>query len=83
MVVHKDIYANWPVQQTATPAGMSLLRTGTLRGEAPQGIGSEEDMGRTSSQINKSEFSAKTDSSDNAFIEDVSMTFTVPLLNLC
>ena len=52
MVVHKDININWPVQPTPMPAGMNLLRTGTLRGEVPQGIGSEEDIGRASTQIN-------------------------------
>ena len=84
MVVHKDININWPVQPTPMPAGMNLLRTGTLRGEVPQGIGSEEDIGRASTQINvnKSEFSAKADSSDNIFIDDVS-SLLISHLALC
>ena len=83
IVVHKDIHATWPVGPS--PSGLmgpgSMTRTGTLRGEPPVGIGangSEEEVGRMSTQINaplpgaKGDFSGKADSPDNIFMEDVS-----------
>ena len=74
LVVHKDIYANWPVSAPPLPPGGILVRTGTMKGEV---AGSEEDVGRTSSQLNnlgpRSEFSGKVDSADNVFMDDVSI----------
>ncbi|THH12133.1 hypothetical protein EW145_g183 [Phellinidium pouzarii] len=67
MVVHKDIYTSWPVVPPPPPPGSMLMRTGTIKVEPS--AGNEEEMGRSSSQINtpgsKSEFSGKADSSDN------------------
>lgn len=86
VVVHKDILSSWPVgpSPSAPPGpGSMMIRTGTIRGEAPSGIigagGSEEEVGRMSTQINaplggKSDFSGKADSSDNIFMEDVSLS---------
>ena len=68
---------------SAAPGLSGMIRTGTLRGEPPIGIvGSEEEVGRMSTQINapltaaKSEFSGKSDNTDNIFMEDVSLIFT-------
>ncbi|KAI5121699.1 hypothetical protein M0805_002092 [Coniferiporia weirii] len=73
MVVHKDIYVSWPVAAPLPPPGSLLSRTGTIKAESS--TGSEEDAGRSSSQINahnaRSEFSGKADSSDNIFMDDV------------
>lgn len=71
MVVHKDIYTFWPVSGTPLPPGSMLVRQGTLKGE---GVGNDDEAGRSSAQAlgPKSEFSAKADSADNIFMDDVS-----------
>ena len=84
IIVHKDIHISCPVGSAspAPPGSGNMMRTGTIRGEPPIGIGgSEEEVGRMSTQMNvppltaaKSEFSGKADSSDNLFLEDVSMS---------
>lgn len=84
MVVHKDIHASWPVGPVpSAPTGPGgVTRMGTIRGEPPVGVGvggSEEEVGRTSTQINtplpggKGDFSGKADSPDNIFMDDVSV----------
>lgn len=50
-----------------------MSRTGTLRAEAS--IGSEDELGRLSGrdkETPRSDYTAKADSADNVFIEDVS-----------
>lgn len=77
MVVSKDIYANYPTNPIFSQ-GPLIMRTGTLRAEGS--AGSEEDVGRPSRDIaapQKAELSGKADSSDNLFMEDVSVL--VPL----
>ena len=74
MVVHKDIHISCPVTNLAAPVGSLLPRSGTLKAEAS--AGSEDDMGRQlPSQLNqnKSDIAGKADSSDNMFMEDVSL----------
>lgn len=74
MVVHKDIYTTWPVSGSPLPPGSMLVRTGTIRGEPPNvNVNDEEVPGRPSLQTlgPKSEFTGKTDSADNVFMDDV------------
>ena len=73
MVVHKDIHSSWPPTQPPPPLGALLLRTGTLKAEAS--AGSEDDMSRPSqsSQSGRAEIVGKADSSDNIFMDDVSI----------
>ncbi|KAH8113930.1 spindle pole body interacting protein [Phellopilus nigrolimitatus] len=75
MVVHKDIYSSWPVASQPPLPGSLLTRAGTIKAEVS--AGSEEEMGRASSQINahgaRNEHSqaGKADSSDNVFMDDI------------
>ena len=76
IVVHRDIHISCPVQPLPVVGapGSILVRTGTLRGEAPPGIVGEEEAGRSSSQINvhgKVDAGGRADSMDNIFMEDV------------
>lgn len=73
MVVSKDIHTAFPLTSVALPMGPPLItRAGTLKAEAS--LGSEDDAmrgagGKDGGQ--KSDFTAKTDSADNLFMEDV------------
>ncbi|KAI0942103.1 hypothetical protein AcV7_002626 [Taiwanofungus camphoratus] len=73
MVVSKDIHINYP--GTTVPSHSQLIiRTGTIRAEGSGG--SEEDMVRSSkegSASQKGDYVSKADSTDNLFIEDVSL----------
>lgn len=71
MVVHKDIYNQWPVTGTPLPPGSMLVRSGTLKGDPTS---NDDDKSSAQALGPKSEFSAKTDSADNIFMDDVSTT---------
>jgi len=81
MIVSKDIHSSHP------PSGMQGLpalttRTGTLKAEAS--IGSEDDLGRLSGrekEAPRGDYTAKADSADNVFIEDVSAQEVVMLIS--
>ena len=73
IVVSKDIHTSFPPTSVATPIGPPLIiRTGTLKAEGS--LASEDDIGR-GKEGQKSEFTARTDSADNFFMEDVSSHF--------
>jgi hypothetical protein len=72
MIVSKDIHSSHP--QSGTQGGPPALttRTGTLKAEAS--IGSEDDLGRISGrerEAPRGDYTAKADSADNVFIEDI------------
>jgi hypothetical protein len=70
IVVSKDIHTTFPPTSVAAPiAPQLIMRTGTLKAESS--VGSEDDIGR-GKEGQKSEFTARTDSTDNLFMEDVS-----------
>lgn len=73
VVVSKDIHISFPSTTVAAPLGPPLiLRTGTLKAEGS--AASEDEMIRTAGTKDgpKAEFTARTDSADNMFMEDVS-----------
>jgi hypothetical protein len=77
IVVSKDIHTSFPPTSVTSPISPQLiLRTGTLKAEGS--VGSEDDIGR-GREGQKSEFTARTDSVDNLFMEDVSLL----LLKVC
>jgi hypothetical protein len=76
IVVSKDIHTSFPPTSVATPIGPPLIiRTGTLKAEGS--VGSEDEIGR-GREGQKSEFTARTDSTDNLFMEDVSANLHTP-----
>lgn len=78
VVISKDIHTSFPPTSTATPVLPQLvIRTGTLKAEGS--AATEDDIGR-GKEGPKSEFTAKTDSADNLFMEDVSSHLLVPVL---
>lgn len=73
MIVSKDIHSSHPPSGTQTGPISTLTRSGTLKAESS--IGSEDELGRLpgrEKETQKSDFTAKADSADNVFIEDVS-----------
>ena len=73
MIVSKDIHSSHPPSGTQGGPPSLILRTGTLKAEAS--IGSEDELGRISGrdkEAPRSDYTAKADSADNVFIEDVS-----------
>lgn len=73
MIVSKDIHASHPQSGTQGGAPALTLRTGTLKADAS--IGSEDDLGRIPGREKeppRGDYTAKADSADNVFIEDVS-----------
>ncbi len=59
-----------------------ITRTGTLKADAS--IGSEDDLGRISGrekEASRGDYTAKADSADNVFIEDVSAEITLQTNN--
>jgi hypothetical protein len=73
IVVSKDVHSSHPPSgvQVVQPS-TTLNRNGTLKAESS--IGSEDDLGRMpgrEKETPKSDFTAKADSADNVFIEDV------------
>lgn len=73
MIVSKDIHSSHP--QSGSQGGPPALttRAGTLKAETS--IGSEDDLGRLSGrekEAPRGDYTAKADSADNVFIEDVS-----------
>jgi hypothetical protein len=78
VVVSKDIHTSFPPTSAATPVVPQLvIRTGTLKAEGS--AASEDDIGR-GKEGPKSEFTARTDSADNLFMEDVSSRLLVPVM---
>lgn len=75
VVVNKDIHISCPVTSVSAPVGSLLPRSGTLKAETS--AGSEDDMGRQIPshlpQGTRNEIIGKADSSDNMFMEDVSI----------
>jgi hypothetical protein len=77
VVVHRDIFTTYPLSSLPPPPGTLLPRSGTLKAESS--IGSEDEVGRMPIQSRevqqgiKNEIAGKTDSSDNVFMEDVSI----------
>ena len=74
MIVSKDIHSSHPPSGTHTGPPSILTRSGTLKAESS--VGSEDELGRLpgrEKESQKSDFSAKADSADNVFIEDVSV----------
>lgn len=75
VVVSKDIHTSFPPASVALPIGPPLItRAGTLKPEGS--LGSEDEIMRAAGAKEggqKSEFTAKTDSADNLFMEDVSL----------
>jgi hypothetical protein len=72
MIVSKDIHSSHPPSGTLAGLTSTLARSGTLRAESS--IGSEDELGRLpgrEKEASKNEFTAKADSADNVFIEDV------------
>lgn len=76
VVVSKDIHTAFPLTTVATPMGPPIItRTGTLKAEGS--VASEDEVVRAAAAKDggqKSEFTAKTDSADNLFMEDVSLS---------
>jgi hypothetical protein len=73
MIVSKDIHLSHPPSGTQGGPPSLIIRTGTLKAEAS--IGSEDDLGRISGrdkEAPRNDYTAKADSADNVFIEDVS-----------
>ena len=73
MMISKDIHLSHPPSGTQAGLASTLARSGTLRAESS--IGSEDDLGRLpgrEKEASKNDFTAKADSADNVFIEDVS-----------
>jgi hypothetical protein len=73
MIVSKDIHTAHPPSGVQAAPLSTLSRSGTLKAESS--IGSEDDLGRLpgrEKESQKSDFTAKADSADNVFIEDVS-----------
>jgi Stabilization of polarity axis len=73
IVVSKDIHSSHPPSGVQLGPSSTLTRNGTLK--ADNSIGSEDDLGRIpgrEKEASKSDFTAKADSADNVFIEDVS-----------
>ena len=66
MVVSKDIHTNYPYTASALSGPPQLTRVGTIKTDSLTG---EEEATRPGGA--KSEFTAKTDSADNMFVEDV------------
>ena len=78
MIVSKDIHVSHPPLVIPTGAPPFIVRTGTLKAESS--IGSEDDVGRVpgrDKEAQKNDYTAKADSADNVFIEDVSATICV------
>jgi len=75
MIVSKDIHTAHPPSGAQVAPLSTLSRSGTLKAESS--IGSEDDLGRLPGrdrESQKTDFTAKADSADNVFIEDVSCT---------
>ena len=71
VVVSKDIHTAFPPTSVPHFTGLPLiLRTGTLKAEGS--LASEDDALRASKDGQKSDFTARNDSADNLFMEDVS-----------
>jgi hypothetical protein len=71
--VSKDVHSSHPPSGVQVVQPSTLTRNGTLKAESS--IGSEDDLGRMpgrEKETSKSDFTAKADSADNVFIEDVS-----------
>ncbi|KAH8996382.1 spindle pole body interacting protein [Lactarius akahatsu] len=72
MIVSKDIHSSHPQSGTQGGPPSLIARTGTLKAESS--IGSEDDLGRISGrekEAPRSDYTAKADSADNVFIEDI------------
>ena len=72
MMVHKDIYTSWPLTQ-ASPPSVIQPRSGILRAEASP-AGEDElraNLQSREGQSGRTEIVAKSDNTDNIFIEDV------------
>ncbi|KAN0131977.1 Docking domain of Afi1 for Arf3 in vesicle trafficking domain containing protein [Lactarius tabidus] len=72
MIVSKDIHSSHPHSGTQGGPPSLISRTGTLKAEAS--IGSEDELGRISGrdkEASRSDYTAKADSADNVFIEDI------------
>ncbi|ETW77958.1 hypothetical protein HETIRDRAFT_388025 [Heterobasidion irregulare TC 32-1] len=72
MIVSKDIHVSHPPLVIPTGAPPFIVRTGTLKAESS--IGSEDDVGRVpgrEKEAQKNDYTAKADSADNVFIEDI------------
>ncbi|KAF7984698.1 hypothetical protein HWV62_12994 [Athelia sp. TMB] len=79
VVVSKDIHTAFPVTPISLPAGPSLIaRSGTLKAEAS--LGPEDDAMRIAAAAKdgaqKSDFTAKLDSADNLFMEDIILSIS-------
>jgi hypothetical protein len=73
MIVSKEIHTAHPPSGAQVAPLSTLSRSGTLKAESS--IGSEDDFGRLpgrEKESQKNDFTAKADSADNVFIEDVS-----------
>ena len=80
MVVSKDIQMNYPPSATGAPPVQLIMRSGTLKAEGS--LTSEEDFVRPSKDLNavqKAELLGKAETTDNIFMDDVSMS----LCNAC
>ncbi|KZV67875.1 spindle pole body interacting protein [Peniophora sp. CONT] len=66
MVIHKDIHSNYPYTPSAIGGQPQLTRVGTIKTDSLTG---EEEIARPGGT--KSDFTAKTDSADNMFVEDI------------
>ncbi|KAH9973799.1 spindle pole body interacting protein [Lactifluus volemus] len=72
IVVSKDIHSSHPPSGVQLGLSSTLTRNGTLKTD--NSIGSEDDLGRIpgrEKEASKSDFTAKADSADNVFIEDI------------
>jgi hypothetical protein len=81
ITVSKDINTTYPPAPPGLSAHTLIVRSGTLKAEAS--LGSEEDMNKASQggSAQKSDYTAKSDSIDNLFIEDVRLLLLgVPLI---
>lgn len=70
VVVSKDIHTAFPPISAPPLTGLPLImRTGTIKAEGS--LASEDDALRVSKDGQKSDFTARNDSADNLFMEDV------------
>lgn len=75
MVVSKDIHTNHPPTATGIAPVQLVMRSGTLKAEGS--IGSEDEVIRPSRELNavqKAEFLGKAETTDNVFMDDVSLS---------
>ena len=70
VIISKDIHNSFPASSAPGPGVTPVLaRSGTLKADAP--LGNDDDTGRTKDIGQKTDIVARSDCSDNLFVEDV------------